>query len=431
MIRFFDIFAGIGGFRSGLEKAGGFKCVGYCEIDRYAKLAYKTLYDTESEVYYDDARKIEPEKLPDFDLISGGFPCQSFSIAGKRGGFDDARGTLFFEIARIAAVKKPKYLLLENVPGLLSHDKGRTFAAILGALDELGYDVAWQVLNSADHHVAQSRKRVFIVGFLRSKCSGKVLSFTDANPKTLAQRIPGREGCRVYSADGLSITLTGTAGGFGGKTGLYEILGLPIKVKTKSGYQTALPGDSIDLAYPNLNSRRGRVGHDIAHTVTPGNTQGSYQMYCIDLNPDPDVTELARCITTRQDNGITHRRGEHSGALVMSDEPIPVLTPAKEKVRQQGRRFKGPDEPAFTITVTDRNGVVYCGLIRKLLPIECWRLQGFTDEQFNKVQAIGMSDAQLYKQAGNAVTVNVIEALAKFILEIEKESENGTDNQNF
>ena len=253
------------------------------------------------------------------------------------------------------------------------------------------------------------------------------MSFTDANPKTLAQRIPGREGCRVYSADGLSITLTGTAGGFGGKTGLYEILGLPIKVKTKSGYQTALPGDSIDLAYPNLNSRRGRVGHDIAHTVTPGNTQGSYQMYCIDLNPDPDVNELARCITTRQDNGITHRRGEHSGALVMSDEPIPVLTPAKEKVRQQGRRFKGPDEPAFTITVTDRNGVVYCGLIRKLLPIECWRLQGFTDEQFNKVQAIGMSDAQLYKQAGNAVTVNVIEALAKFILEIEKESENGTD----
>ena len=149
-------------------------------------------------------------------------------------------------------------------------------------------------------------------------------------------------------------------------------------------------------------------------------------MYCIDLNPDPDVTDLARCITTRQDNGITHRRGEHSGALMMSDAPIPVLTPAKEKVRQQGRRFKEPDEPAFTITVTDRNGVVYCGLIRKLLPIECWRLQGFTDEQFNKVQAIGMSDAQLYKQAGNAVTVNVIEALAKFILEIEKESENGT-----
>ncbi|WP_337400634.1 DNA (cytosine-5-)-methyltransferase, partial [Ruminococcus bicirculans (ex Wegman et al. 2014)] len=258
MIKYFDIFAGIGGFRSGLEKAGGFECVGYCEIDKYAKKAYETLYDTENEVYYDDARKIDPNELPDLDLICGGFPCQSFSIAGKRGGFDDARGTLFFEIARIAAVKKPKYLLLENVPGLLSHDGGRTFATILGTLDELGYDVAWQVLNSANFGVAQSRKRVFIVGFHREKCSGKVLSFTDANPKTLVKRISGREGNRVYSADGLSITLTSQAGGFGGKTGLYEIIGLPIKSKTKSGYQIALPGDSIDLAYPNINSRRGR-----------------------------------------------------------------------------------------------------------------------------------------------------------------------------
>ena len=183
MIRYFDIFAGIGGFRSGLEKAGGFKCVGWCEINKYAKLAYETLYDTESEVFYDDARKIDLNELPDFDLICGGFPCQSFSIAGKRGGFDDARGTLFFEIARIAAVKKPKYLLLENVPGLLSHDSGRTFAAILSALDELGYDVAWQVLNSADHYVAQSRKRVYIVGFLREKCAGRVLSFHRRKPK--------------------------------------------------------------------------------------------------------------------------------------------------------------------------------------------------------------------------------------------------------
>ena len=110
MIKYFDIFAGIGGFRSGLEKAGGFQCVGYCEIDKYAKKAYETLYDTENEVYYDDARKIDPNELPDLDLICGGFPCQSFSIAGKRGGFDDARGTLFFEIARIAAVKKPNDL---------------------------------------------------------------------------------------------------------------------------------------------------------------------------------------------------------------------------------------------------------------------------------------------------------------------------------
>ena len=155
---------------------------------------------------------------------------------------------------------------------------------------------------------------MFIVGFLREKCSGKVLSFTDANPKTLVQRIPGREGCRVYSADGLSITLTGTTGGFGGKTGLYEIIGLPIKVKTKSGYQIALPGDSIDLAYPNLNSRRGRVGKDMAHTITTSCNQGYYAM-CIDMNPEPKVTELARCITSRQDSGIGHHKGEKSGVI--------------------------------------------------------------------------------------------------------------------
>ena len=116
MIKYFDIFAGIGGFRSGLEKAGGFECVGYCEIDRYAKKAYETMYDTEGEVYYDDARKIDPNELPDLDLICGGFPCQSFSIAGKRGGFDDARGTLFFEIARIAAVKNLNICCLRTYP---------------------------------------------------------------------------------------------------------------------------------------------------------------------------------------------------------------------------------------------------------------------------------------------------------------------------
>lgn len=131
------------------------------------------MYDTEGEVFYDDARKIDPNELPDLDLICGGFPCQSFSIAGKRGGFDDARGTLFFEIARIAAVKKPKYLLLENVPGLLSHDSGRTFATILGSLDELGYDVAWQVLNSANFRVAQSRKECSLSDFLEKNAPEK------------------------------------------------------------------------------------------------------------------------------------------------------------------------------------------------------------------------------------------------------------------
>ena len=152
------MFAGIGGFRAGLTRAGGFQCVGHCEIDKYADASYRAIHDIQKEErYYPDARKIVPADLPDFDLLCGGFPCQAFSNAGLRRGFADARGTLFFEIARLAQAKRPAYLLLENVPGLLHHDKGRTFAAILSALADLGYHVEWSVLNSklcsAEHNL--------------------------------------------------------------------------------------------------------------------------------------------------------------------------------------------------------------------------------------------------------------------------------------
>ena len=413
------MFAGIGGFRSGLSKVGDFFVpVGFCEIDPYARRAYEAIYDTKGELFFEDARKIVAEELPDIDLICGGFPCQSFSIAGKRGGFEDARGTLFFEIARIARVKRPKYLLLENVPGLLSHDGGRTFATILTSLSELGYDVCWQVLNSANFGVPQSRKRVFIIGYLGEGSSGEIQAFTDANPKTIIQKVSGRQGDRVYDQDGLSCTLTSNGGGFAGNTGLYSVGQLPIKSLTKSGYQIAEPGDSIDLAYPNLNTRRGRVGKQIAHTITPNITQG---VYCLDMNPDPKITELARCITARQDAGISKRKGEHSGVIEIAKEigPRAIISPERETVRQQGRRIKGPDEPMFALTTQDRHGVVdydpECDIIRKLMPIECWRLQGFTDEQFYKAQAVGLSDARLYKMAGNAVSVPVITALGEII----------------
>ena len=426
------MFAGIGGFRTGLSKFGDFFVpVGFCEIDPYARKAYEAIYDTKGELFFEDARKIVPEELPDIDLICGGFPCQSFSIAGKRGGFEDARGTLFFEIARIARVKRPKYLLLENVPGLLSHDGGRTFATILNALSELGYNVAWQVLNSANFGVPQARKRVFIIGYLGERSSGEIQAFTDANPKTIIQKVSGRQGDRVYDKDGLSCTLTSNGGGFAGNTGLYSVGQLPIKSLTKSGYQIAEPGDSIDLAYPNLNTRRGRVGKQIAHTITPNITQG---VYCIDMNQDPKITEIARCITARQDAGISKRKGEHSGVIEISKEigPRAIISPERETVRQQGRRIKGPDEPMFALTTQDRHGVVdydpECDIIRKLMPIECWRLQGFTDEQFYKAQGIGLSDARLYKMAGNAVSVPVITALGEIIKRVHENNTKEADN---
>ena len=409
-IKYLDMFSGIGGFRSGLEKVGGFECVGYCEIDEYARRAYEAMYNTKGEMYFEDATKINPDDLPDIDLITGGFPCQSFSIAGRRNGFNDTRGTLFFEIARIAAVKRPALLFLENVPGLLSHDEGRTFAAIINALDEIGYDVSWTQLNSANFGVPQSRNRVFIIGFLRGKCRGEVFAFCEANPKTIVRRVPGSEGNRVYSADGLSVTLTAGGGGGGGKTGLY-LIPIPVKSKTKSGYQFAFPNDSIDVSYLTMNSRRGRVGSEIAHTLTTNSTQA---FYFIDMNPNAKLTQLARCITARQDSGISHRHGEHSGVMVILKELTADELVYIGDTFHNYWTFENPNKETVTaMIIVDENGNFFVGYIRRLTPRECFRLQGFTDEQFDKVKALGMSDARLYKMAGNAVSVPVITAIGE------------------
>ena len=366
-IRYIDLFSGIGGFREGLTRAGGFTCIGHCEIDEKANRSYETLFDTKGEWFCEDIKKADPNEIPDFDLLCGGFPCQPFSTAGNRGGFADPRGTLFFEIARLTAAKRPAYLLLENVPGLLNHDGGRTFAAILHTLDRLGYGLEWQVLNSKDFGVPQSRRRVYLVGYLDERCRGKVFPFTETAGSSLVQVLPGTQGNRVYSADGVSCTLAAQAGGFGGKTGLYEVGGLPIKENTKKGYKMAYPGDSINLAYAQQNTRRGRVGRTIAHTLTTSSDQGTPCF--VDMNEDPAVTPYARCLTAGQSGSFHKHRGEASGVW---------------------------------------NGC----RIRRLTPKECLRLQGWQDDRIEKVLTI-QSDAQLYKQAGNGVTVTVVEAIGK------------------
>lgn len=355
-IRFFDMFSGIGGFRSGLEKVGGFECIGHCEIDKYANQAYNAIFDTKGEHYYEDAKKIDAEKLPDFDLVCAGFPCQSFSVAGKRLGFNDTRGTLFFDVARIIAAKRPAYFLLENVPGLLSHDGGKTIGTIFSAIFELGYSFEWCLLNSKNFGVPQQRKRLYIVGYLREECAGKVFPIECSNSANLRQLIGGCQGQRVYSTEGIACTQCAGSGGWGGKTGLYFV----------------------------------------------------------DMNENPKLTDVARCITARQDSGVSNRKGEHS-AVFIEEGPRAILTPEKEKVRQNGRRFKEPDEPMFTITAQDRHGIIHKGRVRKLMPIECWRLQGFTDEQFKKAADTGLADGRLYKMAGNSVSVPVISAIGQKI----------------
>ena len=358
-IKFLDCFAGIGGFRSGLEKAGGFECVGFCEIDKYAAAAYKAMYNTEKEAFYDDITKIDTGSLADIDLLVGGFPYQPFSLAGKRLSFNDERGSLFFELARILKAKRPRYFIFENVPGLLSAEKGRCFKEILDTLSELGYSVCWRVLNSKDFGVPQFRRRVYLVGYLGERSPVKVLAFGTQHKKDIRLLINGSQGLRVYSPDGDAVTQCCGTGGGGAKTGLY----------------------------------------------------------LMDQNTNPEITDVARCITARQDSGVSNHRGEHSVVLV--EGPRAILNPFKEETWQNGRRVKEPNEAMFTITVVDRHGVIHHGRIRRLMPIECWRLQGFSDEQFSKASAAGISDAQLYKMAGNAVTVNVIEAIGRRLLEFD------------
>ena len=212
------------------------------------------------------------------------------------------------------------------------------------------------------------------------------------------------QGERIYSSKGLSCTLTSGSGGFGGHSGLYLIedtvnFGLPIKSKTKDGYQIAYPGDSIDTAFSGQNLRRGRVGSQIAHTLTTSATQA---YYFIDLNLDPKLTEIARCITARHDSGISNRKAEHSGVFVES--------------------MNIADDEKFAVAFVEPNGEVHIGRIRKLTPRECWRLQGFTDEHFDKARATGLSDSRLYKMAGNAVTVNVISAIGEIIKKVDSKN---------
>lgn len=370
-MKFLDLFAGIGGFRLGMERAGH-ECVGFCEIDQFARKSYKAIHDTEGEFEFHDITRVTDESVRGIgrvDVICGGFPCQAFSIAGKRAGFEDTRGTLFFEIARFASILRPKYLFLENVTGLLNHDNGNTFETILGALDELGYDAEWQVFNSKNFGVPQNRERVFIIGHLR-----------------------GAGGRAIFP--------------FGGEN-------------TQSDFEPRI------------------------EVVGSTQSEDSHSLGQREIVYSPDG--VMGCLTA------TDYKGPKQVA-------IPVLTPDREEKRQNGRRFKTDGEPMFTLTAQDKHGVLVNDIkvvgviepnfnqsgyiydpkgisqtlttmqgggqepkiiqsvdefqIRKLTPRECWRLQGFPDWAFNKAEEVN-SNTQLYKQAGNSVTVNVIAEIAK------------------
>ena len=353
-MKFLELCAGIGGFRQALENLGC-ECVGYSEIDKHAIKLYSAWYNDECN--FGDITKIEAEKLPDFELLAGGFPCQAFSVAGKRGGFNDTRGTIFFDFARIMKAKKPKFAIFENVKGLLNHDGGKTYETMLRTLDELGYNAQWGILNTRFHGLPQNRERVYIVANLRERSSTKILfergnGITDKVERT-QQSIIGdyytksgkthqrsiasnykeprmvkigaidgkrHQGGRVYSLDGVSATLQAQGGGVGAKTGLYK----------------------VGVYIPESGKRH--QGNEIHG----GNS-------------------VCACLKTG------------GGGKMLSTGGYPPK-------------------------------------VRRLTPKECFRLQGFKDEMVELGYKLGISDTQLYKMAGNAVSVPVVEWVAQRVL---------------
>lgn len=419
-------FAGIGGFRKGMELAGH-KCVGFCEFDKFATASYISMHlltqkQRESlekvplkkrqkeilkeeyrngEWYANDIRRVYARDIPRADCWCFGFPCQDISVAGKQIGFQGNRSSLFFRvmylIGQLEEENKPTYLFIENVKNLLSVNGGWDFARLLVEMDREGYDAEWQVLNSKDFGVPQNRERCFIIGHLRGRSTAKVFPVERTDGENSVQIVGHKDGYRrntqAFAPEALD---TGQGG--------------------EKGHHVTLPC-FIDLCY-----------------------EGS------------QMTEQARCLKARYYKGMANHAGQDSGIA------IPVLTPDRAEKRQNGRRFKDDGEPMFTLTGQDRHGIaievkeatantldtscnqgifvqvsdelsVYavwyeklqCYIaIRKLTPKECFRLQGWADDYFEKAAFVN-SDSQLYKQAGNGVTVNVIFDIAKKLKESVKD----------
>lgn len=352
-MKYIELCAGIGGFRQGLERVGDFDCVGYAEIDKYASKLYKEYYKDDRN--FGDVTKIAPEELPNFDMLVGGFPCQAFSMAGKRKGFEDTRGTIFFEFARIIKEKKPKICLFENVRGLLNHEKGKTYETILNTLDELGYDAEWKIFNTKNYGLPQNRERVYIVANLRERCATKVLFKREEHIKN----------CELHKEQVYTNTILATQANNG--QGSYIIESKPTQQESKS----------------NINI----IGH-IPSLHQRGNIYG--------------------------DNGII-------GALCATDYKTPklILTGLIDNKNSSSNRIYDINGIARTLKATcgDKTGLYSLGdgKIRKLTPRECFRLQGFPDEMVDLGYEIGISDTQLYRMAGNAVSVPVVEHIVKII----------------
>jgi len=359
-MKFIELFAGVGGFRHGLESnGGGFECVYANEWDKYAAAVYRYHWN-DGTMLEADIRTVDPDGLPEHDLICGGFPCQSFSIAGKRGGFSDTRGTMFFEIMRIARACRTKYLFLENVKGLLNHKGGATFQTIITTLDELGYDCEWQVLNSKAY-VPQNRERVFIIANLRGE------------PRL--QVFPIRETDATYpESNGRGSQETPT------RYNLQPRNGHPQSASRNTRLNPPLNEDLSN--YLDANYGKGWLTHGqrtMIHTAYQGGVR--------------EYSDISPTVSTPSGGG-------HLPMVAHTVRGGGIASGIDKKQNWDSYRFGKT--------------------IRRLTPIECERLQAFPDNWTkyglfeNGIKEI--SDTQRYKMMGNAVTTAVITDIKSRIL---------------
>ena len=427
------MFAGIGGFRSGMEQAGH-KCVGFIEWDKYARQSYQAMYNTEGEFNAKDIQTVNGTDLPYADVWCFGSPCQDISVAGKQAGLEKgSRSSMFFEVIRLLKERAkhqkalPPYLLMENVKNLLSSNGGWDFARVQIEMDKAGYDVEWNVFNSAEV-VPQHRERIYIVGHLRGASTRKVFPIQRESShfsKEQSIKVIGNTSSTGYNSQnvldskGISSTITATQykhpiqvgvksiglinglGSYRSRNTVYSTKGVSPTLTTMQGGGRepkimVEPDLTPDRLHKRQNGRRFKNAGDPSFTITSVDRQGvAFEK----LEPKEQFGRLGQqAVDTYNDNISNVKSGD-------------VIEPHNHRLHKNGKTPAVTTRPeglkTAIVPVTDNLR------IRKLTPLECWRLQGFSDEQFYKAKQSGISNSQLYKQAGNAVTVPVVKAVAE------------------
>lgn len=376
-IKIFELFSGYGGASFALKKANiPFECVGFSEINKYAIQCYKQNHGDIKN--FGDITKINPNEIPDFDLLTGGFPCQAFSIAGKRKGKRDSRGTLFWEIMRIAEVKKPKYMILENVKGLLSIDNGETFKEILRTIRKSGYDVIYKVLNSKEHGIPQNRERIIFV------CKYGKWDFMEF-------MFPEKEKLKLTMKDILEKE-------FNNK---YYLSEKQLKMLLENERH------SNEMLYDS----------NVANTLCARDYKDGGKRIKLD---DIQIADF------RYDEGIRIRKEGNSPTLCstmknnnLSTIPIIIhsLFPRTGNPDYGGTgHLKKNDGTSYCIDTNNCQAIQYTNKFRRLTPKECFRLMGFLNDEINLEQ---LSDTQCYKLAGNGWDINLFSKIFKCLFRCE------------